>query len=147
MLRKLLGAVVGYLAMSVFIMVTFGVIFAVLGTDGAFKPGSYEPSGRWLVLSFVVGIAGAILAGLVCVTVSRSPGTATVLAAIVFVLGLALAIPVLMSDAPAEQRAADVSATDAAGKSRQPGWVAVLNPFVGAAGILLGSRLRRPEGS
>ena len=98
MLRKLLGAVVGYLAMSVFIAVTFGVMF-------------------------------------------------TALAGIVFVFGLALAIRVLISDAPAEQRTADITASESAGKARQPGWVAVLNPFVGAAGILLGSRLRRPEES
>jgi hypothetical protein len=29
-------------------------------------------------------------------------------------------------------------------KAKQPTWVAVANPFVGLAGVLLGARLRRP---
>jgi len=30
-------------------------------------------------------------------------------------------------------------------RARTPGWVALLNPVIGAAGVLLGARLRRSQ--
>ena len=58
-------------------------------------------------------------------------------------LGLAFAVPVLTSDAPVEERPAGATVEDASSKARQPAWVALLNPLVAAAGILIGARLRR----
>ena len=142
MVRKILGAVAGYLTMALFVGLTFAAAFAALGMDGAFRPGSWVPSGTWLVISFVLGFAGAILGGLVCVLIAGGRFPAKVLAAIVAVVGLGMAVPVLMSDAPAEERPAVATAAEAASKARQPAWVALLNPFLGAGGILLGSRLR-----
>ena len=143
MLRKILAILVGYLAMALFIAVTFGVTFAVLGADGVFEPGTFDPSTTWLILSFLLGVAGAMLAGLICKFVARDRKTVFVFAGIVFVLGLALAVPQALSDAPDVERLADVSGEDAALYAKQPVWVALLNPFVGAIGILVGARLRR----
>jgi len=145
MLRKVLAVIVGYLVLALFTGGTFAAAFAMLGMDGAFKPGSWEPSATWLFISFVLGGIAAILGGLVCAWIARSLGTATVFAGIVLVLGLALAVPALLQEAPVEARPATATIADAAGNARQPSWVSLLNPFVGAAGILLGARLRRQE--
>jgi hypothetical protein len=145
MLRKVLAVIVGYLVLALFTGGTFAAAFAMLGMDGAFEPGSWEPSGTWLLISFVLGATAAILGGLVCAWIARSRATAMVFAGIVLVLGLALAVPTLFQDAPVTARPATATMQDAAGNARQPAWVSLLNPFVGAAGILLGARLRRQE--
>jgi hypothetical protein len=70
-----------------------------------------------------------------------------VLAAVVFGLGLLMAVPVaLVSEAPKE-RDGDLGNFEAMQHARQPVWVALLNPVVGAGGVFLGSRLRKPEGA
>jgi hypothetical protein len=63
----------------------------------------------------------------------------------VIVLGALMAVPVVMSTDPARggARPADATMTDAMNHARQPTWVALLNPLVGAAGVLLGAGLRR----
>ena len=58
--------------------------------------------------------------------------------------GSAVPLVVLAQATPAETRTGDVGNLDAMMKAKQPGWVAVANPFVGLAGVLLGARLRRP---
>ncbi len=61
------------------------------------------------------------------------------------VVGLLSAAPVLLAAAaPAEARTGEVGNLDAMMKAKPPAWVAVANPFVGLAGVLLGARLRRP---
>ena len=53
--------------------------------------------------------------------------------------------PVLMAAAtPVETRTGEVGNLDAMMKAKQPAWVAVANPFLGLAGVLLGARLRGP---
>ena len=63
----------------------------------------------------------------------------------VLVIGLLSAVPVLMAaGTPTEARTGEVGNLDAMMKAKQPAWVAVANPFVGLAGILLGAGVRRP---
>lgn len=72
MVRKILGVIIGYVAMSVFVVTTFILALLVLGPDGAFKPGEFAPSNLWIAISFVLGFAGAVLAGLVCALIAKS---------------------------------------------------------------------------
>ena len=147
MVRKILGAVIGYMAMAAFVMVTFTLTYLVLGPDGAFKPGHFGPSRLWIAISFVLGFAGAVLGGLVCALVSKNLKSVIALAGIVAILGLVLAIPILMAEPIIEERTGDLPSFEAMQKGQQPGWVALLNPFVAAAGILAGGRLRRHGGA
>ena len=143
MVRKILGVIIGYVAMSIFVVVTFILALLVLGPDGAFKPGEFGPSNLWIAISFVLGFAGAVLAGLVCALIAKSSKPVMVLAGIALIMGLVLAIPALTAEPVIEERTEDLPSLEAMQKGQQPGWVAALNPFVGAAGILLGGRLRR----
>lgn len=145
MLRSILSVIAGYLVMAIVVMITFSLTYLAMGAEGAFKPGSYDPSLLWIVISFVLGLIAAVLGGLVCAVIARSPRPPLVLAAVVLVLGLLLAVPVLIEDRGGEPpvRSGDLDNFEAMNSARQPLWVALLNPLVGAAGTLLGARLKR----
>ncbi len=143
MVRKILGVIIGYVAMTAFVIITFILTLLVLGPDGAFKPGEFGPSNLWIAISFVLGFVGAVLAGLVCALIAKSSKPVMVLAGIALIMGLVLAIPALTAEPVIEERTEDLPSLEAMQKGQQPGWVALLNPLIGAAGILLGGRLRR----
>jgi len=147
MVREASGVIVGYLAMVAVVMLTFPVAQVLVGPERAFRPESYEVSGLWLAVSFVLGAAAAVVGGWVCARIGRSTRAVKVLAGGVLVLGLLMAVPALLQGnaAPAEPRTPDVTYFEALQKAKQPPWVALLNPFVGAAGVLLGARLRRAD--
>ena len=143
--RAILSVVVGYVVMFAAIFLTFSGLYLLLGQDLSFRPGTYEPSVLWTVISFALGAGAAVLGGYVCAGIARAATPPKVLAGVVLIIGLLSAIAVLMAAAtPAEARTGEVGNLDAMMKAKQPGWVAVVNPFVGLAGVLLGARLRRP---
>jgi hypothetical protein len=127
------------------IFLAFSGLYLLMGQDLSFRPGSYEPSMLWTAVSFALGAGAAVLGGYVCARIARAATPPMVLAGVVLVIGLLSAIPVLRAVAsPAETRTGEVGNLDAMMKAKQPAWVAVANPFVGLAGVLLGARLRRP---
>jgi hypothetical protein len=143
--RAILSVVVGYVAMFAGIFLAFSGLYFLMGQDLSFQPGSYEPSILWTVVSFALGMGAAVFGGWVCAWIARTATPPKVLAGVVLVIGLLSAVPVLMAAAtPAQTRTGDVGNLDAMMKAKQPAWVAVANPFVGLAGVLLGGRLRRP---
>ncbi|MFZ1279572.1 MAG: hypothetical protein WAR59_01960, partial [Ignavibacteriaceae bacterium] len=72
---------------------------------------------------------------------------ALVLAGIVFVLGIAMAIPVLIDveNEVQEMRKADVPNLEAMQNAKQPPLVALLTPLIGALGVFAGSKLNKTE--
>lgn len=143
--RKIAGVIVGYIIMFVMCMVVFFGAYMAMGADRAFKPASYEPSMMWLALMVIVGIVAAILGGWVCAMIAESAGAAKVLAVVVIVLGLLMAIPTFIANPPTEPRTADVSSTDAMMRAQTPPWIAVLNPVIGAIGVMIGASLWKPR--
>jgi hypothetical protein len=143
---RVIGAVVlGYLTTAVLVFGLFTLAYLAMGADGAFRPGSYEPSDAWVWTSFALGLLAAVTGGMVCAAVGRSWNATLALAAVVVVLGLLSAVPVLTgAQGEPEARAGAVPNMEAMMKARTPAWVALLNPVVGAAGVVLGGRLRRP---
>lgn len=142
MLRQIAGAVAGYVVMAVFIVITFAVAMPVLGIDRLFEPGTYEASTFWIGVSLVLGFTGALLGGLVAAKVGQAPRSAHILAAFVLIFGLASAVAAMSDPARGVPRGPDASLSDIAEHVRQPLWVALLNPLVGVAGVLLGGRGR-----
>ena len=143
--RAIISVVVGYVTMFAAIFLAFSGLYLLMGQDLSFRPGSYEPSMLWTVVSFALGMGAAVLGGCVCAWIARTATPPKVLAGVVLVIGLLSAIPVLMAaSTPAEARTGEVGNLDAMMKAKQPAWVAVANPFVGLMGVLVGSRLRRP---
>jgi len=149
MLRAILSVIAGYVTLAMVVMATFMVALPALGTERVLAPGAYDPSGLWLMTSFVLGLLAAVIGGWVCAVIARAPKPPLALAVLVVVLGLLSAIFQLMSpdeDRPTV-REGEVGIVEAMQNARQPAWVALLNPFVGVAGVLLGARLARREPS
>lgn len=143
MLRAIAAVVVGYLTMFVLVFVTFTAAYLGMGPDRAFEPDTYDVSGLWLIVSLVLGTLAAVAGGYVCAMIGRRRMPVRALAALVLGLGLALAIPaVLAGNKEHKARSGEVSNTEAMQGARQPGWFALLNPLIGAAGVVLGARLR-----
>ena len=141
-MRAFGGVVLGYVMMVAFVFLSFSIAYRVMGADLAFQPGSFEVSTLWIVISFMLGLAGAILGGYVCEAIAPTPGPAKVLALVVLLLGFAFAVPVLTTSSPSPPREGAVSNTEAMQNARQPTWVALLNPLFGAVGVLIGAGAR-----
>ncbi len=138
MLRNILGVIGGYVALAVFLGLAFTVLYLVLGTDGSYKPDSWEVSGLWVGLTIPIGIMAALLGGWVCRLISKKRGAVTALAVVVLALGIGEAAYQFSREAPTRARPADIPVFEAASESRQPRWVAIANPIIGVVGVLLG---------
>ncbi|MGI9078172.1 MAG: hypothetical protein ACR2G6_12725 [Gemmatimonadaceae bacterium] len=144
MLRTIGGVVGGYVAMFVIVFATFSLAFLAMGPDGAFQPGTYDVTPVWLIVSFVLSFIAAVIGGLVSVTISDDPKVPRALAVVVIVMGMITAIQIITADPVAAIRGTDVGNIEAMMNGKQPTWVALLNPFVGAIGVMAGARLKRP---
>lgn len=130
--------------MALAVSVLLATAFAGLGADRALVPGTSDPSPGWIAISVVVGLSGALLGGWLSARVG-GPSASKWLAGFVVTLGLLMAVPVAFNGDPADGgiRRDDATMTEVLAQARQPLWVAILNPFLGAAGVLVGARLRR----
>ncbi len=144
MLKSVGGVIVGYIVMFILVFVLFSLAYMALGANGAFKPGTYDVSTLWLAISVVVGLVAAIVGGFICSLIAPNSKAPLALVVLVLVLGLLTAIPVLMSNDPRPNiRDASVGNLEAMMNARQPAWIALLNPLIGAVGVMLGSRMKK----
>jgi hypothetical protein len=149
MLRTGGGVILGYIVMAAFVFLSFSLVYVAMGPDRAYQPGTYEVSGLWVVVSFVLSLIAAVLGGWVCVLVARTQLGPQILAAAILVFGLVLAVMELGS-APADLpavRDASVGVMEAMRNSRNPTWINFVTPLVAVVGILAGARLvgRKPD--
>lgn len=142
MIRSIAGVVVGYIAMALLVFILFSAAYLAMGTDRAFLPGSYQVSSLWLAVSTALSLVAALAGGYVAAAVSRGTSAPLVLACVVLVLGILFTIPALGQPDPGP-RAGDVGNIAAMQNARTPAWIMLLNPVIGALGVLVGSRLRR----
>ncbi len=146
MARSIFAVIGGYVVMSVIVMAVFEGAYLAMGTERAFLPGSYDVSPLWIGVSIAVGLAAAVAGGSVCAAIAKTGKPPRILAAMVLVFGIALAVPVALAKETDEPRIGEVSNVEAMKKAKQPVWIAFLNPFVGAAGVLIGAGLLRKKG-
>ena len=76
--RKIIAVVVGYIAMALLLFITFTVLYLILGTEGSFKPGSFEVSTIWVICSIIVSFGAAMLGGYVCALIAKNKKTAKI---------------------------------------------------------------------
>ena len=141
MLRNILAAIAGYIAMAAVLFVLFSLLWVTLGPVRAFQPGSWEVSGGWVIGTVVLGFAAACIGGKVCARVGRDARAAAILIALVIVLGVVRAL--MQVDVPVEPRPDDLSMMEATAGARHPAWFDWINPLIGAAGVWFGSRKSR----
>src|SRR6266581_1923530 len=128
MLRSVLGVIVGYIVMFVLQVIAFMTIYTLVGADWSFKPASYQASTRWTAMQFVVILVTCIIAGLICAVIAKGGKAPLVLAAVVLVLGFALAVlgTAMRPAVTHEKRTGSVSNMEAMSKARHPTWVLFL---------------------
>lgn len=143
--RVIGGALLGYVVMVGAVMATFTIAYIAMGADRAFQPDSYDVTVLWLAVSTILSLVAAILGGWVAVRIGRSSRTGTYLAIAVVVIGVVFALPTLNAPRSDDVRTGDVGNTEAMMKAQQPPAVSILNPVIGAIGVMIGARLRRPS--
>jgi hypothetical protein len=129
--------------MFFFIFLTFSAAYLAMGADTAFGPGGYDVSMTWIVISTVLAFIAAVAAGYVAAAIGRSGTAVKILAGIVLVLGLLAAVMVAVSPKPADARTAETPNMEAMSKAQTPLWLAILNPLIGVAGVLVGGGMRQ----
>ena len=145
MLRNILAAIVGYVAMAALLFVLFSLLWLTVGPSRAFEPGSWEVPVGWAVMQLVLGLVGAYVGGQVCARVAHDARGATILIGLVIVMGVVNAL--ISPEMAAGPRPDEVSMMEATAGARQPGWFLWLNPVIGAVGVWFGTgRLRVRSG-
>jgi len=142
--RVVAGVIAGYVVMLAVIFVGSTLAWMALGPNGAFLPGTYQTTMIWVGISLAVSLFAAVLGGFACAAVSRRDPRATRgLVGLVVVLGVLFAVPVLMRAPDGAERPDVVTMQAAMQHARQPVWVALLLPLLGAAGAVLGAGMRK----
>lgn len=141
-MRTLGGVVLGYLMGLSFYFLGMDLTYRLVGADTAFRPGVYEASELWILTSFALVFAAAILGGYVCAAIAPSLTAPKYLAIAVLVLGFAFAVPGLTNSGPPLRREGDVDHTVAMTNTSLPPWAALLHPLFGAVGVLVGAGIR-----
>jgi hypothetical protein len=145
MARTIIGVIVGYVLMFILNFAAFVTLYAVIGPNQAFEPGLYLASTKWIAISMIMIIITGAIAGLVCAVIAKGGRAPLALAVMVIVLGLLLAIPAMMKAQVNSKlvRPGDVPQMQAAQLAYWPVWCPFLFPFISAAGVLIGGRLKR----
>lgn len=143
LLRDILAVIGTYIVMAIGITALLALAWMLLGADRAFAaPGVWETSTLWAGIMVVVGIAFALLGGILVAKLAARPKGATIaLAAVIGVLSAITLAGVLLAPEPADPRPDDIAMLDAMSNARQPLWFALLNPVVGIAGIFIGANI------
>jgi hypothetical protein len=151
-MRTVLAVVAGYLVTSLLVFALLTGVYLAAGPGFAFEPGTYRVSVGWALVMIVVGIDAALAGGFVAHRLAPAPRTVRALAAVVVVLGLAMAMSSL--NAPEDPAlavrtgaaASPPSSMDAMMRARTPTWAAVLNPVLGVLGVFAGGWLSARRG-
>jgi membrane protease YdiL (CAAX protease family) len=142
MVRPILAAIVSYIVMAMVLFALFSAAYLMLGAECTFQTGTFQVSPLWLVLASVITFCGALVGGYVCAITSKSRRACQVLAGIVFLMSAVACIPAMREDPIPRSRAGEVSNLQAMQQAQSPMWMHVLSPFIGAAGVLLGARMK-----
>jgi hypothetical protein len=146
MARLIGGIIAGYLAYFLVVFILMSVAWLLLGANGAFRPGVWDVTVMWSALMVLASLLAGLTAGFGVGRIAKDERTPLALAGFVLLMGLVLAWPVISGAAPAAPtpRPEQLPMFDAMAQGQAPLWVALLNPVLGTAGVLLGARGRPP---
>ena len=146
MIRKILGAVVGYIVFFFCVFLLFTGLSLVLGPDRLFLPGNYDPSMMWTISAFVLGFIAAAIGGYVAALIGKS-GAVKIMAGLVVLIGAIVFVQLLRENKAVETRTVDLPTMEAMFKAREPLWVAVVNPLLVVIAVFAGGALRKNKES
>jgi uncharacterized oligopeptide transporter (OPT) family protein len=141
-MRKLAGAVAGYVVYFFGLYLLFTGLSVALGPDRLFRPGNYDPSMMWIVGAFVLGFLAATIGGYIAALIGKS-GAVRIMAGIVVLVGALVFVLLLRENRAVETRTVELPTMEAMFKAREPLWVAAVNPLIVASAVFAGGALRR----
>ena len=144
LLRNIIAAVLGYVVMFAVAFGLFSLMWAVLGADGSFAPGSWEVSGAWIASSIALGVMVSVAGGFACSKMAASPQGVAILVGLVIVFGILAAMP--DAQVASTVRPEGVSMFDSMSGAVMPMWLTLLNPVIGVFAVMYGARLERGRG-
>ena len=149
MLRTVLGVLAGYLVMSVISLLGLAILWVVFGAEAAFREGTTVASGLWAGANCAIGLAAAVVGGLVAAAIGRHPTRlpVKVLAGLVLVLGLILAFFQLGGEPfplPEGKTVAELTFIEAGAVAVSPTWYNFAIPLIGSLGVMIGGHLAAP---
>lgn len=142
MIRKILGAVVGYIVFFFCLFLLFTGLSLVLGPDRLFLPGNYDPSMMWTIGAFALGFIAAAIGGYVAALIGKS-GAVRIMAGLVVLIGAIVFVQLLRENKAVETRTVDLPTMEAMFKAREPLWVAAVNPLLVVIAVFAGGALRK----
>ena len=146
MIRKILGAVVGYIVYFFCVFLLFTGLSMILGPDRLFLSGNYDPSMMWIIGAFVLGFIAAAIGGYVAALIGKS-GAVKIMAGLVVLIGAIVFVQLLRENRAVETRTVDLPTMEAMFKAREPLWVAVVNPLLVVIAVFAGGALRKNKES
>jgi ABC-type uncharacterized transport system permease subunit len=136
MLKNILGVIAGYASVFITIFLTFTLLYLLLGADGSFKPGTYDVSTIWIMVSILLSILAAVVGGWIVMAISKNIKAAYALAGILFVVGIFSASYAAGMEGSELIREGTVDNFQAMQMAKTPIKVQYLNPIIGAVGVM-----------
>ena len=145
MARSIIAVIVSYIGMFILNIFAFVGLYMIVGPDHAFKPHKFLASNRWIAITCALMFVTAVIAGLLCSAIAKGGKAPLALAVVVLVLGLLLAVPsVMKATAHTDMiRLGPVDWKEAMNNAYWPVWAPFVFPFIGAAGAIIGGKLKR----
>jgi hypothetical protein len=142
--RSIGSAVAGYLVVFATIFGAMTAAWFALGENGTFRPGVWELTNSWIVISSAVALGAGALGGLVTAKLARDTRGLKILAGLIVVIGVLLALPILTGSHPQAPlpRATGLPMFQAMANGQPPAWLVLLNPLLSASAALLAGRRR-----
>lgn len=138
MLRSIVAVVATYIVMSVLIVGAFMGLWFGLGPDRLLLPNSWKGNLLLCIAAPAITVLAGLFGGWMCAKIARGRKPVIVLAGLVFVLGMIVAYSTLQKPFPADPREPGLTMQQLMEKGREPTWLALLNPIIGAAAVLAG---------
>ena len=143
-LRTTLSVLASYAALVTIIMATFTGIYLITGPGWAYAaPDSWMPSMGWNVMSIIVGFLAAMLGGYIALKIDPRGKAYLILIGAIVILGISEAVVGGMGTVPEPRTIVDPSISDAMNHAVQPVWMYIINPIIGAFGVLAAKRCCR----
>jgi len=138
MLRSIIAVIGSYIVMAVLIVGVFMGLWLGMGPDRLLEPASWKGNMLLTIAAPAITVIGGLFGGWMCAKISRSRKPVMVLAGLVFVLGMTMAFFTLQEPEPTGPRDPAMTMDQIMEQGREPTWLAILNPIIGAGAVLIG---------
>jgi hypothetical protein len=138
MLRSIAAVVVAYIAMGVLIMGAFAGLWFGLGPDRLLQPGTWKGNMLLCIAAPAITVIGGLFGGWMCAKIGRGGKPVMAMAGVVLALGMVMGYFTLQKPEPTGPRDPGMTAMQIMEKGREPTWLAIANPIIGAAAVLIG---------